>query len=98
MYQTNGDGVYWRTEFMEWLPRILGAIAILVVAWILARAAKWAIAKMVDRVPALRKHYESEPGTTLGSLIGDIAFWLILLMGIMIALQPLRLGGVLDPV
>jgi hypothetical protein len=98
MYQTDGDGAYWRTEFMEWLPRVLGAIAILVVAWILARAAKWAIAKVVDRVPALRKHYESEPGTTLGSLIGDIAFWLILLMGIMIALQPLRLGGVLDPV
>jgi nicotinamide mononucleotide (NMN) deamidase PncC len=98
MYQTEGDGAYWRTEFMEWLPRVLGAIAILVVAWVLARAAKWAIAKVVDRVPALRKHYEAEPGKTLGSLIGDIAFWLILLIGIMIALQPLRLAGVLDPV
>jgi hypothetical protein len=40
----------------------LGALAILVVAYILARAAKWAIAKIVDRVPALKKHYEAEPG------------------------------------
>jgi hypothetical protein len=98
MYRSDGDASYWQSELMTWAPRILGAIAILVIAWLLARAAKWAIAKAVDKVPALRKHYEAEPGKTLGSLIGDIAFWLILLIGIMIALQPLRLGGVLDPV
>jgi len=99
MYRTEGNaGAYWQAELMFWAPKILGAIVILVIAWILARAAKWAIAKVVDRVPALRKHYETDPGKTLGSLIGDIAFWLILLVGIMVALQPLRLGGVLDPV
>jgi hypothetical protein len=93
-----GDGDYWQAQIMFWGPRILAAIAILVIAWLLARAAKWAIAKVVDRVPALRRHYEAEPGRTLGSLIGDIAFWLIILVGIMLALQPLQLGGVLDPV
>ncbi|MEA2351500.1 MAG: hypothetical protein QOG86_2441 [Thermoleophilaceae bacterium] len=98
MYQNDGSGAYFRAEAVEWAPRVIGAIAILILAWVLARAAKWAIAKVVDRVPALRKHYEAEPGKTLGSLIGDVAFWLILLLGIMIALQPLRLGGVLDPV
>ncbi|HEX8217459.1 MAG TPA: mechanosensitive ion channel, partial [Allosphingosinicella sp.] len=92
------DGGLFRGELMEWLPRILGAVAILIVAWILARAAKWAIAKVVDRVPALKRHYESEPGKTLGSLIGDVVFWLILLIGIMLALQPLRLTQVLEPV
>src|SRR3546814_8959790 len=83
---------------MEWLPRILGAIAILLVAWILARAAKWAIAKMVDRIPTLKRHHEAQPGKTVGSLIGDIAFWLILLVGILLALQPLGLSQVLEPV
>ena len=92
------DGAYFRGELMEWLPRILGAIAILVVAWILARAAKWAVGKVVDRVPALKRHYETEPGKTLGSLIGDVVFWLILLVGILLALQPLRLTPVLQPV
>jgi hypothetical protein len=92
------DGIYWRDQFMVWLPRIAFALLILVVAWILARAAKWAIAKVVDRVPALRKHYEAEPGKTLGSLIGDIVFWLILLLGILMAVQPLGLAGVLTPV
>ena len=94
----NDGGPLFRGELMEWLPRILGAIAILIVAWILARAAKWAIAKVVDRVPALKRHYEAEPGKTLGSLIGDVVFWLILLIGIMLALQPLRLSQVLQPV
>jgi hypothetical protein len=94
----NGANYYWRDDFMVWAPKILGAIVILILAWVIARAAKWAIAKVVDRVPALRKHYETDPGKTLGSLIGDIAFWLILLIGIMAALQPLRLGGVLEPV
>lgn len=98
MYERNPPDPIFRGELMEWLPRILGAIAILIVAWILARAAKWAIAKVVDRVPALKRHYEAEPGKTLGSLIGDVVFWLILLIGIMLALQPLRLTQVLQPV
>jgi hypothetical protein len=34
----------------------------------------------------------------LGGLIGDIAFWLILLIGIMLALEPLGLTRVLGPV
>lgn len=99
MYRNDaGYGDYWQAQLMFWGPRILAAIAILVIAWLIAGAAKWAIAKVVDRVPALKKHYEAEPGRTLGSLIGDIAFWLIILIGIMIALQPLQLGNVLDPV
>ncbi len=97
MYRSQ-DSAYWQNEAMEWLPRILGALAILIIAYVLARAAKWAIAKVVDRIPALKKHYEAEPGKTLGSLIGDIVFWLIILIGIMLAVQPLELGGVLDPV
>ncbi|HEX8514294.1 MAG TPA: mechanosensitive ion channel [Allosphingosinicella sp.] len=99
MYRNEaGDGDYLQAQLMHWGPKILAAIAILVIAWLLARAAKWAIAKVVDKVPALRKHYEAEPGKTLGSLIGDIVFWLIILIGIMLAVQPLELGGVLDPV
>ncbi|HEX8469445.1 MAG TPA: mechanosensitive ion channel [Allosphingosinicella sp.] len=99
MYRNEaGDGGYWQAQLMHWGPRILAAIAIIVIAWLLARAARWAIAKVVDRVPALKKHYEAEPGKTLGSLIGDIVFWLIILIGIMLAVQPLELGEVLDPV
>ncbi|SMF69844.1 mechanosensitive ion channel [Allosphingosinicella indica] len=99
MYETqNPNEVYWRMELMEWLPRVLSAVVILLVAWLLARAAKWAIARLVDKVPALKRHNDAEPGQTVGSLIGDIAFWLILLVGILLALQPLGLSQVLEPV
>ena len=96
MYRTGPTN--WQYQLELWAPRILGALAILLIAYVLARAAKWAIAKLVDRVPALKKHYEAEPGSTLGGLIGDITFWLILLIGIMLALQPLGLTRVLEPV
>lgn len=98
MYETYPERSYWQGEAIEWLPRIIGAIAILLIAWILARAAKWAIAKMVDKIPALKRHRDAQPGKTVGSLIGDIAFWLILLVGILLALQPLGLSQVLEPV
>jgi len=98
IYPEERGTAYWQQQAEVWLPRILGALAILVIAYVLARAAKWAVAKMVDRIPALQRHNEAEPGKTLGSLIGDIAFWLILLVGILLALQPLGLSQVLEPV
>ena len=98
MYGRDPDRPQWQNDVVEWLPRILGAIAILIIAYILARLARWAISKMVDKIPVLQRHNEAEPGKTLGSLIGDIAFWLILLIGIMLALQPLGLTQVLEPV
>jgi hypothetical protein len=98
MYGREVQTGQWQNELEVWLPRILGALAILIVAYVLARVVKWAISKVVDRTPALKKHYEAEPGKTLGSLIGDIAFWLIMLIGIMMALTTLGLTQVLDPV
>lgn len=98
MYGRNPEQLYLQDQAMEWLPRILGAIAIFVIAYVLARAAKWGVAKIVDKVPALRRHNEGHPTQTVGSLIGDIAFWLILLVGILLALQPLGLSEVLEPV
>lgn len=92
------DAEYFRAEALEWAPRIVGALLILIIAWLIARGAKWAIARVVDRVPALKRHYDQEPGTTLGTMLGEIAFWLILLIGIVLALQPLQLGSMLAPV
>lgn len=98
MYGTQSERIYWQNQAYEWAPRILGAIAILVIAYILARAARWSVAKIVDKVPVLQRHNDAEPGKTVGSLIGDVAFWLILLVGILLALQPLGLSQVLEPV
>ena len=55
MYQID-RGAYWQAQTMYWAPKILIAILILVVTWIVARAVKWVLQKAVDRSPALKKH------------------------------------------
>ncbi|NNC73104.1 MAG: mechanosensitive ion channel [Sphingomonadaceae bacterium] len=82
----------------EWALKIGAALLILLITHFIAKGVKWAIAKMVDRIPALQRHSESQPGETVGSQIGTLAYWIIWLVGLVVALQPLELGGVLDPI
>lgn len=98
MYGMQDEGLYWQDRVVEWGPRVLVAIAILLVAYVVARLARWAIARVVDKIPVLQRHHEAEPGKTVGGLIGDVTFWLIMLIGILLALQPLQLSQVLAPV
>ncbi len=82
----------------EWVFKIGAALLILLITHFIAKAVKWAIAKMVDRVPVLQRHSEAQPGETVGSQIGTLAYWIVWLVGLVVALQPLELGGVLEPV
>lgn len=80
---------------MEWAQKIGVALAILVVTWLLAKAAKWAFGKLVDAVPLFRHHTSS--GKTLGASLGTIASLLIWLFGLVAVLQVFDLGGVMGP-
>lgn len=82
----------------EWGLKIGAALLILLITHFIAKAVKWAIARMVDKIPALQKHSAAEPGETVGSQIGTLAYWIVWLVGLVVALQPLELSGVLDPV
>jgi hypothetical protein len=83
---------------MAWGPKVLIAILILVVTWVVARAVKWAIQKAIDRTPALRKHMTGPSDETVGHQLGTIAKLIIWLVGIMAALQFLGLGQILAPI
>ena len=95
MAETNA---YWHAQVMEWGPQVIIAILILVATWIVARAAKWAMQRLVDRIPALRKHTTGKPDETLGHQLGTIAKLIIWLVGIMAALNYLGLGQILAPI
>lgn len=82
----------------EWTLKIGAALLIILITHFIAKAVKWAIARMVDKIPALQKHSNAEPGETVGSQIGTLAYWIVWLVGLVVALQPLELSGVLDPV
>nr|WP_255536322.1 mechanosensitive ion channel [Pacificimonas pallii] len=72
---------------------------ILLVAYFFAKAAKWGLAKLVDRISTLKKHQDAVgSSTTLGEQLGTLAYWIVLLVGIVAALQPLGLSQVVAPV
>jgi hypothetical protein len=95
MYDTSA---YWQAQLMNWGPKILIAILILIATWAVARMTKWVIQKAIDRTPALRKHVTGTPEETVGHQLGTIAKLIIWLVGIMAALQFLGIGRILAPI
>ena len=98
MYDTGYEFIGWEQLIEVWAPRVLGALLILLAAWFIGKAAKWALARGVDRIPGASKANLSEnPKHTVGASLGDVAFWLILLFGVVAALGVLNLGQVVTP-
>jgi len=97
MYQTTEPARYWQDQLLLWGPKVLFAIVILIVTHFVAKAVQWAVRKLIDRMPVLKRH----PGTggdSVGTELGRLAYWLVWLVGLIAALQPLGLSGVLTPV
>lgn len=92
------QSAYWQAQLMNWGPKIVIAILILVATWIVARLVKWALQKAIDRTPALRKHVTGPREETVGHQIGTIAKLIIWLVGIMAALQFLGFPQILAPI
>ncbi|MBX9460055.1 MAG: mechanosensitive ion channel [Brevundimonas sp.] len=98
MYDTRYEFIGWEQLIQVWAPRVLGAVLILVAAWFIGKAVKWALAKGVDRIPGASKASLSDnPKHSVGHSLGDVAFWLILLFGVVAALGVLNLGQVISP-
>lgn len=82
----------------EWGPRILTAIAVLVAAHFFAKTVQWAMAKLVDRLPGVRSYnQDAGPKETIGYQLGQLGYWLVLLVGMIAALTILELDAVVIP-
>ena len=97
MYRNDAPTAYWRDQMIEWGPRVVFAILILIVTHFIAKAVQWGVAKAIDRVPVLKRHPQTG-GESVGIELGRVAYWLVWLVGLIAALQPLGLSGVLTPV
>lgn len=75
--------------------QIVSALIILIVTWALAKAAKWAFAKLVDNVTILQRATGS--GESIGLSLGKIVSLLIWLFGLLAILNVFRLDGVIAP-
>src|SRR5688572_8500121 len=97
MYRSEAPAAYWRDQLFLWGPRVLFAILILIVTHFVAKGVQWGVAKGIDRMPVLKRHREAGV-ESIGTELGRLAYWLIWLVGLIAALQPLGLSGVLTPV
>jgi hypothetical protein len=82
--------------FMEWAEKIFFAFVILVVTWALAKAAKWAFAKMVDQISFLQRGTSS--GESVGMALGKIVSLLVWLFGLILILQQMGFDSAIAPV
>lgn len=91
-----GNYVFDQNLAIAIIEKIAIVALILVVTWILAKAAKWAFAKLVDTVALLRR--STSTGESVGTSLGKIVSLLIWLFGLLAVLQVFDLGGVMTPV
>jgi hypothetical protein len=81
-----------------WGPRIVAAIAVLVVAHFLAKAVQWGLARLIDRLPGVRTHNAgAAPKETAGYQLGQLGYWLVLLIGVVAALTIVGLTDAVAP-
>ena len=89
----------------EWGPRVLAAAIILLIGYLVARAAKWGVASIVNRTP-LARHAHRHAGVSeteqrnpksVGAQVGDAAFWIVILIALVLAAQPLGLAAATSP-
>lgn len=85
-----------------WGPRILAAAIILLIGWLVARAVKWGVAAVVNKTPLAR--HANQPNvpkrhpSTIGAQVGDAAYWVVLLIAVFLAAQPLGLASATGPI
>ena len=95
-----GDQVLFYAEV--WGPRILAAAVILLIGWLVARAVKWGVAALVNKTPLARSANEPNVArrhpSTIGAQVGDAAYWVVLLIAVFLAAQPLGLASATGPI
>jgi hypothetical protein len=82
--------------FLHWAEKLLYAAVIIIVTWALAKAAKWAFARMVDKISFLQRG--TSGGESVGMALGKIVSLLVWLFGLIAVLQQLGFDSVITPV
>lgn len=89
-------------QLFEWLPRLVGALVILLVAYLVAKAVKKLIESALPKTGVDRAVHSGQygeyvaryaSGFTPSSVIGSIAFWFVFLTGLLLALSTLGIAA-----
>lgn len=91
-FDYSGDSVAY------WAWRVAAAALIVIVAHFVAKGVQWGMARLIDRFPGAASHNrDRQPKETLGYQLGQLGYWLVLLIGVIAALSVLQLTGVVGP-
>ncbi|MHC6177195.1 mechanosensitive ion channel [Glutamicibacter sp. X7] len=90
------QNVFGNIDWALLTQRVVTALIILLVTWLLAKIIKWAIGKLVTRVKFLQK--QGNDGAQLGQSLGKVASLIVWLFGLVAILQLFSLTEVLSPV
>ncbi len=95
------------TDVTTWLPRLLGALVLFVVGWIVARLMQFILAGLLRRLGADRlaeragvTRFLANVGldTSIANLLAQVIYWLILFVFILAAVESLGLSGVSETI
>ncbi len=90
-------------EIFKFAPQLLGALALLIIAWIVAAALKLILTKLLttaklDERLGSKIGVEGEPGWSLTKMISNAAYWLVFLLFLPPILTALAIQGPMAPI
>lgn len=90
-------------RFLAFAPQLLGATLLIVVAWLLATGLRVVTTRLLERVKLDERvsqtaQVEDAARVPLSKTLGDVVYWLILLLFLPAVLGTLALDGLLQPV
>lgn len=97
LMQVSGPFEALTTQVFEFLPRIIGAAIILLVAWLIATVVRGLVRKVLSKTTLddrLAKHAGMSP---MGDTLSNALYWLIILLFLPAALSALQMDGLLEP-
>ncbi len=96
--QLSGPFAEMMSQIMTYLPHLLAGVVLLLVAWLAATIVK-AVANRALKATKLDEKLTDQAGMSpMGDSVGNVLFWLVILMFLPAVLGVLQLDGMLDPV
>lgn len=97
MLNTSPRLAYFGDQLVLWGPKVFAAIVILVATYLIAKGARWALERAIRAVPWLSQS-SGRSGQALAAPLGALAYWLVWLIGLLAAMQPLGLVQAMAPI
>jgi len=85
------------TQILAYLPRIVAALILALLAWVIGTVVRAIVSRSLSATGLDKKLGTEERLSSMSSHVGNVLFWLVLLLFIPNILETLQLNGLLEP-